>query len=123
MLIHCGGRNFQYKIQTNYNIEKKMNQLDKIFTENIENFSASYFNYLKQILDRINLFEIRSHVYMDVVFVNISDDADTFEEVHSDLLDRWKEFDKPFGVSSERFQRKVYQRIIRACKFKSRERL
>ena len=46
--------------------------------------------------DELNLIEIRCHVFMDVVFVNISGDAETFEEVHSDLLDRWKEFDKPF---------------------------
>ena len=46
--------------------------------------------------DELNLIEIRSYVFMDVVFVNISGNAESFEEVHSDLLDRWKEFDKPF---------------------------
>jgi choline monooxygenase len=45
--------------------------------------------------NELGLIEIRSHVYMDVVFVNISGDADPFEEVHRELLARWKEFDKP----------------------------
>ncbi len=45
--------------------------------------------------NELGLIEIRCHVYMDVVFVNISGDADPFEEVHRDLLARWAEFDKP----------------------------
>lgn len=41
------------------------------------------------------LFRIRSHVWNDVIFVNISGDAAPFEEVHAHLLERWKEFDQP----------------------------
>jgi len=46
--------------------------------------------------NELGLIEIRTHVFMDVVFVNISGDAAPFEEEHRDLLNRWGEFDKPF---------------------------
>ncbi len=45
--------------------------------------------------NELGLFEIRSHVYLGVVFVNISGTADDFTVAHSELLERWKEFDKP----------------------------
>lgn len=43
----------------------------------------------------LGLFRIRSHVWQDVIFVNISNDADEFENVHANLLQRLKEFDQP----------------------------
>ena len=43
----------------------------------------------------LGLIEVRSHVYLDVVFVNISGDAAPFEEFFTSVLERWKEFDKP----------------------------
>ncbi|USG62593.1 aromatic ring-hydroxylating dioxygenase subunit alpha [Sneathiella marina] len=45
--------------------------------------------------DELGLVRIRSYIWKDVVFVNISADAPEFEEAHKDLLDRWKEFDQP----------------------------
>ena len=45
--------------------------------------------------NELGLVEIRSHVFMDVVFVNISNNAASFEEVHSDIINQWQEFDKP----------------------------
>jgi phenylpropionate dioxygenase-like ring-hydroxylating dioxygenase large terminal subunit len=42
----------------------------------------------------LSLFRIRSHVWQDVVFVNIDGNAAPFEEAHAHLLSRWKEFDK-----------------------------
>ena len=47
-------------------------------------------------LDRsdLNLAEVRSHVWRDVVFVNVDGTAPPFEEVHADLIDRWSEFDE-----------------------------
>ncbi len=45
--------------------------------------------------DELGLVEIRSHIWRDVVFVNISGDAPAFEDVHADLIQRWAEFDKP----------------------------
>lgn len=43
----------------------------------------------------LGLIEVRSHIWNDVVFVNISGDELPFEELHADLLERWAEFDVP----------------------------
>jgi phenylpropionate dioxygenase-like ring-hydroxylating dioxygenase large terminal subunit len=50
-----------------------------------------------EAIDRgtLGLIEVRSHIWRDVVFVNISGDAESFETVHADVLERWKEFDHP----------------------------
>ena len=45
--------------------------------------------------NELGLIEIRSYVFMDVIFVNISNEAAPFEEVHTDIINRWQEFDKP----------------------------
>ena len=57
----------------------------------------------------LGLIEIRSHVWMDVVFINMSGTAPAFEEVHRDLLARWAEFDRPLfhGGADSRFDLKV----------------
>jgi phenylpropionate dioxygenase-like ring-hydroxylating dioxygenase large terminal subunit len=54
----------------------------------------------------LGLIEMRSHIWRDVVFVNISGDAPPFEEVHADLLKRWSEFDVPHhhGGADSRFE-------------------
>ncbi len=54
----------------------------------------------------LGLIEVRSHIWRDVVFVNLSGDAPPFEEVHKDLLDRWAEFDQPIfhGGEDSRFE-------------------
>lgn len=43
----------------------------------------------------LGLIEVRSHIWMDVVWINVSGDAPAFEDANADLLERWKEFDKP----------------------------
>lgn len=43
----------------------------------------------------LGLIEVRSHVWRDVVFVNLSGDAAPFEDIHADLIARWAEFDQP----------------------------
>ncbi|MEO0678085.1 MAG: aromatic ring-hydroxylating dioxygenase subunit alpha [Pseudomonadota bacterium] len=43
----------------------------------------------------LGLIEVRSHIWRDVVFVNVSGDAAPFEEVHADLMARWAEFEQP----------------------------
>ena len=45
--------------------------------------------------DELGLNEVRSHVWRDVVWINISGDAPAFEEVHADLMKRWSDFEKP----------------------------
>ena len=47
----------------------------------------------------LGLIEIRSHIWMDVLFINISGTAAPFEHVHADLIKRWSEFDKPLHHS------------------------
>ena len=39
-----------------------MNQIDKFFTEDIEQFSKSYFDYLTEVFDKIDLTEINKFV-------------------------------------------------------------
>ena len=51
--------------------------------------------------ENLGLIEVRSHVWMGVVFVNLSGDAAPFEDVHADLIDRWSEFDKPLFHGGE----------------------
>ncbi|MEL7542265.1 MAG: aromatic ring-hydroxylating dioxygenase subunit alpha [Pseudomonadota bacterium] len=44
----------------------------------------------------LGLIEVRSHVWMDVVFVNVSGEAPAFEDAMAPLLARWSEFhDQP----------------------------
>ncbi|MEO1307170.1 MAG: aromatic ring-hydroxylating dioxygenase subunit alpha, partial [Pseudomonadota bacterium] len=43
----------------------------------------------------LGLVEVRSHIWRDVVWINISGDAAPFEDVHADLIARWSEFDQP----------------------------
>jgi phenylpropionate dioxygenase-like ring-hydroxylating dioxygenase large terminal subunit len=51
--------------------------------------------------DELGLFRIRSHVWQDVIFVNISGDAPAFEVQMAALLARWKEFEKPLFHGGE----------------------
>ena len=43
----------------------------------------------------LGLFAIRTHVWRDIVFVNVSGTAPEFEEYASALLHRWREHEKP----------------------------
>ena len=45
--------------------------------------------------DELGLIEVRAHIWMDVVFVNLDGKAPAFEELHGDLIERWREFDQP----------------------------
>ncbi|MEO0547999.1 MAG: aromatic ring-hydroxylating dioxygenase subunit alpha [Pseudomonadota bacterium] len=55
--------------------------------------------------DNLGLIEIRSHVWHDIVFVNLSGTADPFEDYAATLLDRWQEFEQPcyFGGTDSEF--------------------
>lgn len=59
--------------------------------------------------DLLGLIEIRSHVWMDVVWINISGTAPPFEQANADLIARWAEFAKPLhhGGADSRFQLSV----------------
>ncbi|SMP22718.1 aromatic ring-hydroxylating oxygenase subunit alpha [Shimia sagamensis] len=43
----------------------------------------------------LGLIEICSHIWHDIIFINITGDAPAFEEQHADLLSRWQDFDQP----------------------------
>ncbi|MDP5217067.1 aromatic ring-hydroxylating dioxygenase subunit alpha [Ruegeria sp. 2205SS24-7] len=60
-------------------------------------------------LDELGLVRIRSHVWKDVIFVNIDGNAPDFEIAHADLLSRWSEFDQPLhaGGGSSSFKLEV----------------
>lgn len=45
--------------------------------------------------DELGLIEVRSHVWRDVVFVNVSGNAPSFTEHAGDLIERWQEFEQP----------------------------
>lgn len=56
--------------------------------------------------DSLGLIEVPSHVWRDVVFVNINANAAPFEEVNAELVARWAEFDKPlhYGGADSSFE-------------------
>ncbi|MBT8409394.1 MAG: aromatic ring-hydroxylating dioxygenase subunit alpha [Alphaproteobacteria bacterium] len=43
----------------------------------------------------LGLVEIRSHVWRDVVFVNVNGNAPAFEDYAADVMARWAEFEQP----------------------------
>ncbi len=53
----------------------------------------------------LGLFEVRSRIWRDVVFVNVSGDAPEFEDYAARLLSRWREHEQPLfhGGSSSGF--------------------
>ncbi|MFT4962114.1 MAG: choline monooxygenase [Paracoccaceae bacterium] len=55
--------------------------------------------------DLLGLIEVRSHIWRDVVWINISGDAPKFEDAMAAVIARWAEFDKPLfhGGDDSRF--------------------
>ncbi len=53
----------------------------------------------------LGLIEVRSHVWRDVVFVNLSGDAPAFDALHAEVIARWADFDRPlhFGGADSTF--------------------
>jgi len=45
--------------------------------------------------DELGLYRIRTHVWRDVVFVNVSGTAPEFTDYAADLIERWREFEQP----------------------------
>lgn len=52
--------------------------------------------------EKLALFTLRSHVWNDIIFINVSADAPKFEDYASDLLERWQEFDQPIFHGGEK---------------------
>jgi len=59
--------------------------------------------------EELGLFQIRSHVWQGVIFINFSNDAPDFPKVHSDIIERWREFDQPYHLGGQvsRFDMKL----------------
>ncbi|WP_371223865.1 aromatic ring-hydroxylating oxygenase subunit alpha [Roseovarius sp. 2305UL8-3] len=53
------------------------------------------------VRSELGLNEIRSHIWRDVVWINVSGDAPAFEDVHAELLTRWADFEKPLYHGGE----------------------
>ncbi len=53
------------------------------------------------VRSELGLNEIRSHIWRDVVWINVSGDAPAFEDVHAELITRWADFDKPLFHGGE----------------------
>jgi len=51
--------------------------------------------------EELGLFVVRSHVWNDIIFINVSGDAPEFSEYASELLERWKDFDQPIFHGGE----------------------
>ncbi len=45
--------------------------------------------------EELGLIEVRAHVWLGIIYINLSGDAPEFTEVHADLIARWAEFDVP----------------------------
>lgn len=54
----------------------------------------------------LGLYKIRSYVWQDIIFVNISNNAAEFEDYAAKAIGRWKEFEKPLyhGGQSSSFE-------------------
>jgi D-sedoheptulose 7-phosphate isomerase len=86
-----------------------MNNIDRIFTQDVEAFSRSYFDYLKSVLDNIDVGDIRNFVetLLDarsraatVFFIGNGGSAATASHFANDLAIGTNEYENPFRVMS-----------------------
>ena len=86
-----------------------MNKIDEIYSEDIEMFSKSYFQYLGEIIERINLAEIRQFVEtlldarergVRIFFIGNGGSAATASHFANDLSFGTNDYEKPFKVMS-----------------------
>ena len=86
-----------------------MNKIDGFFTENIEQFSQSYFSYLKEIIDKVDLSEIKIFVELllsaresgaTIFFIGNGGSASTASHFANDLAFGTHEYEKPFKAIS-----------------------
>ena len=86
-----------------------MNKIDEIYSEDVEMFSKSYFQYLGEIFDRINLAEIRQFVEtildarergVRIFFIGNGGSAATASHFANDFSFGTNDYDKPFKVMS-----------------------
>ncbi len=59
--------------------------------------------------ENLGLIEIRSHIWQDIIFINVNGNAAAFEDYAADMIARWAEFEKPsfFGGADSQFDLSV----------------
>jgi D-sedoheptulose 7-phosphate isomerase len=86
-----------------------MNKIDSFFTEDVKQFSSSYFSYLKEIFDKISLSEIQIFVEIllaarengtTIFFAGNGGSAATASHFANDLAFGTNDYQKPFKVIS-----------------------
>jgi D-sedoheptulose 7-phosphate isomerase len=86
-----------------------MNKIDKFFTKDATLFSKSYFEYLKEIFDKIDLTEIKEFIELllmaretgaTIFFMGNGGSAATASHFANDLAFGTNEYEKPFKVMS-----------------------
>ena len=86
-----------------------MDRIDSFFTENIEKFSKSYFDYLKEIFDKIDLIEIQEFVKIllaardrkkTIFFIGNGGSSATASHFANDIAIGTNSYDKPFRAVS-----------------------
>jgi len=86
-----------------------MNAIDRFYTEDIEKFSISYFNYLKEIFEKIDVSEVKAFVETilaarenssTIFFIGNGGSAATASHFANDLAFGTNEYKKPFKVMS-----------------------
>lgn len=85
------------------------NNIDKIYSEDVEAFSHAYFEYLKQVLDGVDRSSIRRFVEVlldarerdaTIFFIGNGGSAATASHFANDLSIGTNDYDKPFRVVS-----------------------
>ncbi len=86
-----------------------MNNIDRIFSKDIELFSKAYFEYLKQIMDNLDRTSIREFVELlmkarlsgaSIFFIGNGGSAATASHFANDLAFGTQQYKKPFRVMS-----------------------
>jgi len=59
--------------------------------------------------EKLGLIEVRSHIWRNIIFINLDGTAPSFENANSELIERWAEFEKPiyFGAADSTFELKL----------------
>ena len=67
-------------------------------------------NFHKDIEKKdLGLFKIKSHLFLDVIFITLSEECQSFEDTHKELFNRWADYMKPlfFQKKDSEFELKV----------------
>ena len=86
-----------------------MNNIDQFYTQDVELFARSYIDYLKKVLDLIDVVEVRNFVEVilsardrggSIFFIGNGGSAATASHFANDLAIGTREYEKPFRAMS-----------------------